>query len=515
MTFIIYARKSTEQAERQAMSIPAQIRELSQMVEGLGFKIEETFTEEMSAKKRGRPEFGKMLKYLSKRKDCVLVAWKCDRIARNNFDGAEIVDLLQEGNIKEIRTIDRTFTNNASDLYNLMQEFGMGKKYSDQLSVDVKRGNRQKLAGGGWPHIAPFGYINDRANKKIIIDEQEAKCVVRLFDLYSQGNKSFKEISDILFDEMLRSKSGKKLYPSMLHRIIQNPFHYGVMLRDGKYYQGNHEPIISKQIFDTAQDVLHGKKDSRKTERFYPYRSFMTCAECGCVLTGDTKKGKYVYYFCTNGKGNCEQHKKYMASKKADELMANCFDSIYLDEKLIEIAYQASKEKLANKENSNQELADSIDKRLRSVQERKSRLIDMYLDNGMQKVDYESKTNELQLEILDLENQKLNISKRIGNAESTLELTKEVFLTASKAKKEFLNANNEKRCIALEELLSNLVVRSEEMASVSFKMPYEILKNHPKNGDFQTLLGMRDSNPLGHSIKKSEGSFEWLRDSNL
>ncbi len=69
MNFILYARKSTRQEERQPMSIPAQIRELTQMVEGLGFKIEKTFTEEFSAKKRGRPEFGKMLKYLKKQKD--------------------------------------------------------------------------------------------------------------------------------------------------------------------------------------------------------------------------------------------------------------------------------------------------------------------------------------------------------------------------------------------------------------------------------------------------------------
>lgn len=489
MKYILYARKSSESEEKQAMSIPAQIRELTQLGEKLGFEFDETYTEEMSAKKRGRPEFNKMLKYLAKQKDCCLVAWKIDRLTRNIFDGASIIELLENGNIKEIRTIEKVVTDNPMDKFMLSIDFGSGKRYSDDLSVNVKRGNREKLANGGWPHMAPFGYVNDKINNTVIIDEQNAKCVVRLFELYSQGNKSFKEISDILFDEMLRTRSGKKLYPSMLHRIIQNPFHYGIMLRDGKYYQGSHKPIITKQIFDTAQEVLHGKKDSRKTERFYLYRGFMTCAECGCVLTGDTKKGKYVYYFCTNGKGNCEQHKKYMASKKADDLMADCFDLIYLDEKMIEMAYQASKEKLATKENSNQELAESIDKRLKSVQERKSRLIDMYLDNGMQKVDYESKTNELQLEILDLENQKLNISKRIGSAESTLELTKEVFLTASKAKKEFLNANNEKRCIALEELLSNLVVRSEEMASVSFKMPYEILKNHPKNGDFQTLLG--------------------------
>ncbi len=489
MKYILYARKSTEQEERQAMSIPAQIRELTQMTERLGVKIDETYTEEMSAKKTGRIEFNKMLKNIAKQKDCCLIAWKADRLSRNNFDGASIIDLLEKGNIKEIRTIDRVYNNNPIDLFMLMLDFGIGKKFSDDLSVNVKRGNREKLSEGGWPSMAPFGYVNNKVNKTVIVEKQNAKCVVRLFELYSQGNKSFKEISDILHNESLRSKSGKKLYPSMLHRIIRNPFYYGVMLRKGEYYKGNHEPIISKQIFDTAQDVLHGKKDSRKTERFYPYRGFMTCAECGCVLTGDTKKGKYVYYFCTNGKGNCEQHKKYMASKKADELMADCFDLIHWDEELIEMAYLASKEKLANKKNSNQELSESIDKRLKSAQERKSRLIDMYLDNGMLKADYESKSNELQLEILNLEDQKLKISKKIINPESTLELTKDVFLTANRAKKEFLMADNKKRCRTLEKLLSNLVVKDEEMASVSFKMPYEILKNHPHNGDFSRLLG--------------------------
>lgn len=501
MKYILYARKSSEDKARQMLSLESQVSTMKKLANDLGLNIVKQFTESKSAKKpNNRPDFSEMIKMLEQGKADGIICWKIDRLSRNPIDSGTILWMLQQGIIKEIQTSEKQYLpDDNAIVFNV--ESGMANQYIRELGKNVKRGNRTKLEIGQWPGMAPFGYANDRVNKTILIDEQEAKCVVRLFALYSQGNKSFKEIANILYDELLRAKSGKKLYPSTLHRIIQNPFHYGVMLREGKYYQGKHEPIISKQIFDTAQDVLHGKKDSRKTERFYPYRGFMTCADCGCVLTPDTKKGKYVYYFCTNGKENCEQHKKYMASKKADELMANCFDLIKFDPELIEIAYLASKEKLANKENSNQELADSIDKRLKSAHERKSRLIDMYLDNGMQKVDYDSKTNELQLEILDLENQKRNISKRIGTAESTLELTKEVFLTANKAKKEFLNANNEKKCNALENLLSNLVVRDQEMASVSFKMPYEILKNHPKNGDFSTLLGMRDSNPRMHGSK--------------
>lgn len=501
MKYILYARKSTEQEERQAMSIDSQISELTQMSEKFGFKIDRIFSESMSAKKSGRPVFNEMLKYIGREKECVVLAWKVDRLTRNISDGARIIDLLENGSIKEIRTIDKVILDNSSDKFMLIMDFGVGKKYSDDLSVNVKRGNRAKLQAGGWPHRAPFGYLNDKANKLLLVDRDNAKYIVRLFNLYAQGNKSFEQISDILYSEGMRSKFGNKIKASTLHRNISNHLYYGVMFDDGKFYKGNHEPIISKQLFDKAQSILNGKIDSRSGKHFFPYRGFMTCAECGCVLTADKKKGRYVYYYCTNGKGKCEQHKKYMASKKADKLFEEVFDLIQFDPELVEIVYLASKEKLATDKNANEDLEKTIDRRLKSAQEKRSKLMDIYLDNGLSKDDYEAKTNELKLEIIDLENQKLNISKIAQNEDSTFELTKEVFLSANKAKKDFINADDDKKVKVLENLLSNLIVKDEKMASVSFKMPFEILKKSPKKVTFSEMLGMRDSNPRMHGPK--------------
>lgn len=496
MKYILYARKSTEDKGRQMLSLESQISTMRKLASDLDLKIIKVFTESKSAKKPdNRPQFTEMLKMIENGEADGILCWKLDRLSRNPIDSGRILWLSQQGTIKEIQTSERKYLpDDNALLFNV--ESGMANQAIRDLSKGVKRGNKTKLEKGGWPGKAPLGYLNDKINKTVFVDKKRAEHIKRLFSLYSQGNKSFKEISTILYSEGLRSHKDKKVGKSVLHRLISEPFYYGVMLRSGEYYQGKHEPLISKKVFDTAQDVLLGKNDSRKNKHFYPYRSFMTCAECGCVLTGDTKKGRYVYYYCTNGKGKCNQHKKYMAGKKADELMADALAMIQFDPKMIDLVYRASIKKFEENGTDREQLKADIEKRLKSTQEKQSRLVDMYLDNSMLKNDYEAKSKELQLELLDLESQKNNLSKKISNELSTFELTKEMFLTANKAKNELLNAKDEKKVHVIEKLLSNLLVRDQEMASVSFKMPYEIMKKSPKKDDFLVLSGRRDSNPV-------------------
>jgi len=275
MKYILYARKSTEQEERQAMSIPAQINELSRMGEKLGFQIDKVYQESMSAKKVGRPIFNEMLAYIEKQKDCVVVAWKPDRLSRNIVDAGMIINLLENGNIKEIRTIDKVITDNPIDKFMLVIDFGVGKKYSDDLSVNVKRGNRAKLESGGWPSSAPFGYLNNKADKTLSLDPPRASFVKKLFELYATGGYSLKDVTNLLYEQGFRTRGGFKVCKSKVHTILSNPFYYGIMVKDGKYYPGRHEPVISKELFDNAQNVLFGKTHSKKQKLFFPYRGFL------------------------------------------------------------------------------------------------------------------------------------------------------------------------------------------------------------------------------------------------
>ncbi len=504
MKYILYARKSTEQEERQAMSIESQISELLRMAERFDFKIEKIYKESMSAKKQGRPIFNSMLKYIGKQKDCVVLAWKVDRLTRNISDGAKITELLENGNIKEIRTIDKVITDNPSDKFMLIMDFGVGKKYSDDLSVNVKRGNRAKLEKGGWPSMAPLGYLNNKVDKTISLDPLRAPFVRKMFELYITGSYSIKDIANILYSQGFRSRTGYKVHKNQIHKILRNPFYYGIMVRDGKYYPGSHEQVISKQIFEDAQNVLLGNTHSKKQKLFFPYRGFLRCRSCGCALTASVKKGHH-YYYCTNGKGHCEEHKKYMRAEYLEGIVATVLDEIHFDEEIIEIAYEAKKEKIKNNENYQDNAKENIVRQLESIAKKQSRLLDNQLAELITDEVYGAKIKELNNQEIALKQQLEKINKTNNRGFDTLEQIKEVFLTANRAKKEFLEAENFKKRKVLEKLLWNLEIGNREIAYASYKMPYEALKKSPKNGDFSNMLGVEDSFGYQFSL-----TYRWI-----
>jgi len=96
------------------------------------------------------------MKLITDGKADAILCWKLDRLARNFIDGGLVMDLLQRGVIKEIRTYEAVHLPNETSFILAMQ-FGMANQYSRDLSVNVKRGNREKLSRGEWPNHAPFG----------------------------------------------------------------------------------------------------------------------------------------------------------------------------------------------------------------------------------------------------------------------------------------------------------------------------------------------------------------------
>jgi site-specific DNA recombinase len=487
MKYILYARKSSESEERQAMSIRSQRREMLNMAQKLGVKIDKIYTENMSAKTSGRPVFDEMLGFIGKQKGCVLFAWKVDRLTRNISDGGKIVELLEKGNIREIKTSDKTITNNSNDKLMLAIDFGMGKKYVDDLSDNVKRGNREKMQQGGWPGKAPFGYLNDRVNQTVVIDPARAKFVKKMFRLCLKG-LSVKEIASRLFEEGLRNAGGYRIGKSTVHHILRSPFYYGLMVRGGMSCKGNHLPLISKGVFDEVRDMLNGKHKSRRQKHFFTYRGFMNCASCDCAITADKHKG-HVYYYCTNGKGDCDEHKKYLRSEKIDGLTAGIFDRIKFDEELIEIAYLAAKEKLEKSKDSFADNRKNLVKELDRIEKISGKLTDKYLEEKVPERIYETKSKQLENERAGLETKIAKIRQNTKKSSLTFEPVKKLFLEASRAKKDFVRAKDGKKRRILEILLSNLKLKSGEIAETCFKMPYQLLANTPKNADFEVMLG--------------------------
>jgi site-specific DNA recombinase len=491
MKYLIYCRKSTDTEDKQVLSLESQENELTRLAEASGLKIAGVLRESMSAKSVGRPVFDKMLKTIASGKADAILCWKLDRLARNMVDGGQVMDLLQKSAIKEIRTYESIHLPSDNVLM-LAVHFGMANQYIRDLSVNVKRGNRAKLERGEWPNHAPFGYLNEKATKSIIIDPDRGRYVRRMFELYGTGRYGFQALSDLFYAEGLRTRTGGKVLKSHIQRILSCTFYTGVMERDGRFYEGKHAPIISKKLYDDARTVMTGHSRPKPQRLFFPLRGFLKCASCGCALTASLKKG-HDYYYCTNGKGKCVQHKSYLRENDVYKMVAEKLDCLAFSEAKIEMMYNAAKEKMEREDGETAQNLKQLNTLLYSLTEKESKLLDAFLAEQIEKDLYDKKTGEIRHERIALKKQIRDIEA--GQPAFTLEPTKEVFLQGSRAKKEFLEAGKTKKRTIVEKLLWNLSIENKTVAQTQYKSEYFVLANTPKNASISTLLPDRDSNP--------------------
>ena len=492
--YALYCRKSTEDSSRQILSLDSQEKEMLKLAETLELDIVQVFRESKSAKKPdNRPQFSELINLIKKGKIDGVICWKIDRLSRNPIDSATIQWLLQQGQLKIIQTMERQYLpNDNALLFNV--ESGMANQYILDLSKNVKRGIKAKLEKGGWPNLAPIGYLNK--NSKIIIDKARGKYITRIFELYRTGKYSVKEVSDILFAEGFRSRGGKKYHKSKIHKMLSISFYCGIMEKDGQLYKGNHEPLISKKLFDEVQEMLNKKAHVKRQVIPFAFRGILKCANCGCQLTATKKKGRLTYYYCTNGKGVCSEHKSYLKEEYLSKELSFVFEPLFFDEKIIELVYRA---KLQEQKQGSSYLEESIAglrSRLKKLDERKNALLDAYLDKILAQDAFEPKNEALNNEILEL---KKNIeeleSQKIAKDNITLERIKKLFLSPKNMKKLFLEANSEKQKEILNSLLWNAEISNKKIANISYKEPYNVLSKIENKNDFSSVRRGWDSNP--------------------
>ena len=484
MKYIIYCRKSTDTEDKQLLSLDAQERELLEIANKNNLNVVGKLRESMSAKSVGRPIFNEMINMILSGKADAILCWKIDRLARNMIDGGNIIDLLGRGIIKEIRTYESTHLPSENAIL-LAVNFGSANQYSRDLSVNVKRGNREKLSRGEWPNHAPLGYLNNKETKTIIIDKERAKYVIKAFDLYSTGGYGVNEITSILYSEGFRTRSGHKVYRNQLERVLKNPFYTGLMLREGKLYEGKHEPLISKSTYDKILRVADDRSRPRPKRLFFPLRGFLKCESCNCLITASKKKG-HDYYYCTNGRKICTEHKSYVRETYLYEAVADILKNLYISDRKIELMYQSAMER-SNADNIyTEEALNSLQKELESLRTKESKLLDIFLGEQISKEIYDQR-------VLELSNNQVVIKKQIKDLENkqpafTLEPVKNIFKQSSISSKEFLEGDDIKKREIVKNLLWNLTIKDKNIVNIQYKSPFDIIAKMPKNGSILQML---------------------------
>ncbi|MDO8469897.1 MAG: recombinase family protein [bacterium] len=316
--YCLYARKSTESEEQQVLSIDSQIKEMAKTAERDELEIAEIRKESHSAKATGqRAVFNEIIVDIRLGKFNGLLTWAPDRLARNAGDLGALVDLMDQKVLLEIRTYGQRFTDSPNEKFLLMILGSQAKLENDNRGVNVKRGLRTRCEMGLRPGVAPVGYNNEkRMDRKChaVVDTMRAPVIKQMFEKVANEKWSGRRIHQWLkFELNFKSRGNKNMTLSSVYVVLQNPFYHGVFEypeKSGNWYEGKHQPLITKELFDKAQEQLKRDRIVRSDIKEFAFTKLMACGLCGSGISADEKfkklkdgtSNRYVYYGCTRAR---------------------------------------------------------------------------------------------------------------------------------------------------------------------------------------------------------------------
>ena len=385
---VIYARVSSKEQEKEGFSIPAQLKLLREYAAAQGFTVAQEYVDVETAKQTGRIAFGEMIAYLKAHPAVrVMLVEKTDRLYRNLKDWVTVDELEAEIHFpKEGVVLSRESRSSEKFMHGI--KVLMAKNYIDNLSEEVRKGMQEKAEQGIWPTMAPLGYRNITGGdgKKIIATDPELGPIVsKLFQWYATGQYSLRETARKAREAgLLYRKSGGNVPMSAVHSILRNRLYTGWFEWNGKLIEGRHEPLVSVELWERAQDVLNGRyaKKHRRMTHCFAFSGLIACSKCGCSVVGEIKKQHYIYYHCTGYADKCQGNpascrRKYVREEVLERQFTELLGRLRFDDEVLAWVREALH---ASQADQRREHCAAIE-RLRAEYDRFERRIEaMYID---------------------------------------------------------------------------------------------------------------------------------------
>lgn len=319
MAVLLYARVSTREQAEHELSIPAQVRLMERYASEHSWQIADTFKDVASARLlKERPGLTALLHRVRHDRSITgVVVHKIDRFSRNTFNYLALKGKLLSSGVRIHSVVESL---DPSPMGEFMEHImaAQAEFYSANLAMEVRKGLEQALLKGRWTGPVTLGYL--KVAGRVIRDPARAERMAEAFKLWGRGDITTVKLSETMYERGLVGRRGKKIKAKDWSRHLKNPFYRGLMQVNGATYQGVHSPLVSKEVFDRAQEVFKHKNGG--TRRFRKHIFLLTgkvrCPNCASNLVGEQhvkKSGKvFRYYRC---------HKKacryYIRTEKIEE----------------------------------------------------------------------------------------------------------------------------------------------------------------------------------------------------
>ena len=395
----IYIRVSTEDQAREGFSLPEQEKRLKAMCEYKGYEIYKVYKDAGISAKTGnhRPAFEELKEDIKNKKCNTIVVLKLDRLTRSVYDWENIMKFLEENNAYLDCANDDINTTNANGRMVARLLTTVSQNEIERTSERTKVGLAGAIKVGNIPNKAPFGYKH--VNKKLVVDPLTKDEVIRIFNLYYEGN-SYQTISNIYNEEKVFGKTN--WCDSTILRILENEIYKGDYVHGKKtnhptYYENVVEPLVSKELWEECQ--VQKRKNSRnyKRDKEYLFLQKLRCPKCNRILGGNAtrkKNGKVYYYY------QCNTCKITIKEPKIEETIKTLLaDILEYDNVVNEFFLPVLKSKLENPK-------EELNKELKNLNKKKERIKKAYIDSLFTEEEFKEETKIIE-EQLALINSKL------------------------------------------------------------------------------------------------------------
>ena len=391
----IYIRVSTEDQAREGFSLPEQEKRLRAMCEYKNYEIYKVYKDAGISAKTGnkRPAFEELKEDIKNKKCNTIVVLKLDRLTRSVYDWENIMKFLEENNAYLDCVNDDINTTNANGRMVARLLTTVSQNEIERTSERTKIGLAGAIKVGNIPNKAPFGYKH--VNKKLVIDPLTKDEVIRIFNLYFEGN-SYQTIANIYNSEKVFGKTN--WCDSTILRILKNEIYKGDYVHGKKtnhptYYENVVEPLVSKELWEECQ--VQKRKNSRnyKRDKEYLFLQKLRCPKCGRILGGNAtrkKNGKvYYYYQCNVCKITIKE------TKIEDAVKILLADILEYDNVVNEFFLPVLKSKIEKPK-------EELSKELKKLNNKKERIKKAYIDSLFTEEEFKEETKiiENQIELI-------------------------------------------------------------------------------------------------------------------
>lgn len=227
-----------------------------------------------------RPALARLMQEIEAGDIDVVVVYKIDRLTRSLADFVRLIDIFDRRNIALV-SISQAFDTSDSMgrmILNVLLTFSQFERelIAERVRDSIRTRKRHGKVHGGMP---PFGYVSTPGGLQV--DEAEAGIVRFIFDEFlrtrrhTQVMTAVRELglcSSIKQTAGGKSRGGKPMSSGAVYSILQNPIYVGEIRGHDRNYQGEHQPLVSRETWDEAQAICKERKrrapDSRDTDYF-------------------------------------------------------------------------------------------------------------------------------------------------------------------------------------------------------------------------------------------------------